>query len=880
MSKEHAITRRDLLKTGACVSVLGALGAGLGEAAGTLSPVEAVAETATRTIPGFCDGCLYKKCKVNYTIKDGVLVGIDGAPDGLYNEGRLCARGQSQIAGLYNAYRVKTPLRRTNPEKGLDVDPGWEEISWEEAIDIAVDKIGSCVAENPQNFYMFSGFGGYSSIHWRPFATALGTKNIVFSPGAFCSGHSGSETLHGSFFECADGEYCNFKIEIGRGQLNNAMADGEAQGETTAVARGMKIVKVDPRCSTLFRNSEWVPIKPQTELAFLLAIENVILFENGKYDIDFVRDRTNVVYLIDEAGTYVRQATTNKPYVWDTVTNAPTTFDNEAAVPALEGSFEIEGVACRPAFEAIKERVVEYTPEWQEPITTIPAAKVRELANRLVEEARIGSTIAIDGFEFPLRPACISIYKGLTNHQQGHLAYFTAMTINILLGAWDVPGGSKGYVNKKYAIDEDWHPVVYSIAAPNVVQYPPAGPDAAGMLPLSHDTGYMYTNIMKEPEKYRYENRMPKVAMTYGCNLFSKGGSEEEISEALRKPEYMIAISTVFDEHTAFADLVLPEANHLETPFLYNRDFDRPFKDHVSAYPFCARNAVVEPLYQGRHEGEIFVELANRLGILPVMNTLVKAMTPVKTDFDLMSTNVMDAWDAWAAGVLGPEWNFSKVAAQGQAWGEPKSKAETYQYFYRPGKQIKFPIYHVRLMGYKDALHAALDPAGVEHPNGWDFVDEYFQPVPHWYDPPELTHPGEEFDLNMVGWRNSLFIHDTNNMVGNHILNEVATQNPLYGKLVINPATAAEKGLKENDMVYVENRYGSKIGPVPLKFAQSIHPQAVGVAGGQARRTFDMDPVNGAGTVSWNRLCSIDWSAIDPVTGAIEISPAVKITKA
>lgn len=878
MIDDHVITRRSMLKVSAGAIALGGLGAA---GATAFAPAEkAHAEGTVEKIPGFCDGCLYKKCKVEYTVENGVLVAIDGAPDGVYNEGRLCARGQSQAATIYNAYRVKHPLRRTNPEKGLDVDPGWEEITWDEALNTVCEKLKSVLDENPQNFYMIGGFGGYTSIYWRPFATAMGTKNIIFSPGAFCSGHSGSEILHGSFVECADGEYCNFKIEIGRGQLNNAMADGEAQGETEAVARGMKIVKVDPRCSTLFRNSEWVPIKPQTELAFVLALENVILFENGKYDVEFVRNRTNAVYLIDENGAYIRHEETNKPLVWDTVSHVPVAFDDEAAVPALEGVFEVQGKACRPAFEAIKERVKEYTPEWQEPITTISAEKVRELANRLVEEARIGSTIELDGFEFPYRPACISIYKGLTNHQFGHLAYFTAMTINILLGAWDVPGGSKGFVHKKYETDADGHPLVYSLGAPNVIQFPVAGADLVNMIPLGHDTGYMFTNTMSDPEKFGFTERMPKFGITYGCNLYSKGGSDELVSDALRKIEYLVSISTHFDEHTAFADIVLPEANHFETPYLYNRDFDRPFKDHYSAYPMGARRAIVDPLYEGRHADEIFMEIAERVGKLPAVNGLVKNMTPIKSDFDITTNNITDVWNAWIRGVVGPTWDFDSVAEVGQVVGEPDKKCETYLYCYKPGKQIKFPIYHVKLMNFKKALHDALDPAGMEHPAGWDFVDEYFQPVPHWYNPPELTHPGEEFDLNMVGWRNSLFIHDTNNMVGNHILHEVADMNPLYGKLVMNPVTAKEKGLSEGDEVYVENKHDSKIGPVRVVLSESIHPQAVGVAGGQMRHTFDMDPVHGEGGVSWNRMVPISWDTVDPVTGAVDISPAVKITKA
>ena len=42
---------------------------------------------------------------------------------------------------LYNPYRVKTPLKRTNPQKGPDIDPGLVEISWEEAIDTVAKRL-------------------------------------------------------------------------------------------------------------------------------------------------------------------------------------------------------------------------------------------------------------------------------------------------------------------------------------------------------------------------------------------------------------------------------------------------------------------------------------------------------------------------------------------------------------------------------------------------------------------------------------------------------------------------------------------------------------------------------------------------------------------
>ncbi|WP_165056641.1 hypothetical protein [Adlercreutzia sp. ZJ305] len=58
------------------------------------------------------------------TVKDGVVVSIEGDPARPSNRGTLCPRGKGAIMNMYNPYRIKAPMKRTNPEKGMDVDPG------------------------------------------------------------------------------------------------------------------------------------------------------------------------------------------------------------------------------------------------------------------------------------------------------------------------------------------------------------------------------------------------------------------------------------------------------------------------------------------------------------------------------------------------------------------------------------------------------------------------------------------------------------------------------------------------------------------------------------------------------------------------------------
>ena len=57
--------------------------------------------------------------------------------------------------------------------------------------------------------------------------------------------------------------------------------------------------------------------------------------------------------------------------------------------------------------------MAKYTPEYQEEITTVPAATIRQIAKELGEAAHIGETIEIDGVTLPYRPAAVDAFRAL-----------------------------------------------------------------------------------------------------------------------------------------------------------------------------------------------------------------------------------------------------------------------------------------------------------------------------------------------------------------------------------------------------------------------------------------------------------------------------------
>ena len=118
-------------------------------------------------IPAVChaqcvdQGCLMKVHRVN-----GVAVGIEPNTDienyekVVRNRGKLCPKPYMLLQKVYNPHRIKTPLKRTNPEKGTGVDPKWVEISWDEALNTIAEKLKQIrgadtikLAEAPRNSF-------------------------------------------------------------------------------------------------------------------------------------------------------------------------------------------------------------------------------------------------------------------------------------------------------------------------------------------------------------------------------------------------------------------------------------------------------------------------------------------------------------------------------------------------------------------------------------------------------------------------------------------------------------------------------------------------------------------------------------------------------
>ncbi len=243
-------------------------------------------ESGIRTVPTFCNICFWQ-CAGIATVKDGKLWKIEGNPLDPLSHGRLCTRGTGGVAAHNDPDRLRTPLMRVG-ERG---EEKWKAVTWDEALNFMADKMKKIAAEyGPQSMGAFiHGLGGSFFKHTLH---AYGTNNIVAPSGAQCTGprDTGYTVTYGTdpgSPERTDIMNADCIVLIGT-HLGENMHNTQVQEFAEAVGRGASVIVVDPRFSVAASKAKYyLPIKPGTDIALLLAWMNVIVKEN-LYDKEYV----------------------------------------------------------------------------------------------------------------------------------------------------------------------------------------------------------------------------------------------------------------------------------------------------------------------------------------------------------------------------------------------------------------------------------------------------------------------------------------------------------------------------------------------------------------------------------------------------------------
>jgi molybdopterin-containing oxidoreductase family molybdopterin binding subunit len=401
-------------------------------------------------IPTVCEMCL-GNCGILVHRVNGEVVGIRGNPDNQTSLGRICSKAFSSLLMLKDPNRVNTPLKRTNPIKGIGIDPEWVEITWDEALNVIVQRLKQIRSEDPRKLlYTCNNTALEASDVLVAFGKAFGSPNLFTGGSGPCGDaqHLSACQRYACVSVHPDYNYCNYFLNFGCGEGVGTyfVPTGMAQRFADARIKGMKTVVIDPVFSTAAAKAdEWIPIRPGTDALFALAMLNVLLNELRICDIAHIKTWTNGPYLVNEEGYYIRDGETQKPLVWDPKDRKGKTFDDPTIRDyALEGEYSFEGVDGKPAFSLLREHLKKYTPEQASEITTVPAKTIRRIATEFGKAAAIGSTVEIDGYILPHRPVATAYYKGPETHLNGFANCTAIELLTEVVGARGVPGGVVG----------------------------------------------------------------------------------------------------------------------------------------------------------------------------------------------------------------------------------------------------------------------------------------------------------------------------------------------------------------------------------------------------------------------------------------------------
>lgn len=285
--KDTDISRRSFLRL-----------AGAAAAAATATAAEALAAAPAageKPLPapawdskfGVCDMC-FNRCGLIARVEKGRIVKLDPNPKFTKSRGMLCARGNAGVDQVYDPDRVKTPLLRT----GKRGEGKWKEISWDEALTLCAEKMKDIGAKHTRCGMLFSAGADTQSQFVNRFAEAFGSYNVT-SHESLCL-LSGNRAFVDTFGEVPLPDVKNSKYVILAGANRmEALVTPDSMDLMAIMREGAKVVVLDPRYTkSAALASEWWPIRPGTDLAFMLAVANVIINEK-LFDPKFIKERTS-----------------------------------------------------------------------------------------------------------------------------------------------------------------------------------------------------------------------------------------------------------------------------------------------------------------------------------------------------------------------------------------------------------------------------------------------------------------------------------------------------------------------------------------------------------------------------------------------------------
>ncbi len=590
------------------------------------------------------------RCGINVHMKNGQVAYIEGNRDHPVNQGVLCAKGSAGIMQVNAPSRLRAPLKRVGPRGSGK----FEEISWDEALDLAVSWLKPLREKNPEKLAFFTGRDQSQSFtsFW---AQNFGTPNYA-AHGGFCSVNmaaAGIYTMGGAFWEFGQPDWEHTKLFMLFGVAEDHDSNPIKMGIGKIKARGAKVIGVNPiRSGYNAVADDWVGITPGTDGLFILALVHELL-KAGKIDLNYLAQYTNAPVLLDaETGLLLRDGD-GKQLVIDRITKKPAPFDQKSVKPDLNGSHLLRGITHRTVFHHLIERYLDpqHAPEAIANKVGISAGRIRALANEL---ARVAFEEAFEldqkwtdfrgdtHAKMTGRPVSFHAMRGISAHSNGFQTCRALHILQILLGTVEVPGGFR--FKPPYPKPPEAHPRPQSKAAPGKPLNGPHlgfvhGPEDLALKDdgsparidkafswehpfSSHGLMHMVISNAHAGDPYKIDTLFMYMANMSWNSSMNTSGVIDMLTDTDESGDYVIPNIIYSDayssEMVAYADLVLPDTTYLERHDCISL-LDRPISE-ADAAGDAIRWPVVQPDRNVRGFQSVLCDLGARLKLPEFIN--------------------------------------------------------------------------------------------------------------------------------------------------------------------------------------------------------------------------------------------------------------------
>ena len=464
----------------------------------------------------------------------GRVVRVTGDPESPTSRGYICPKGMAAPEQLYHPDRILHPMRRTGPRGSGQ----WKAISWDEALDEMAEVFDRIRRESgPEFVALVQGTGRpYAEFNAR-FIHAFGSPNFP-APGHNCFlPRNIAAAITVGWFPQPDiygfgGKMPECILVVGVNTPDAGAADGYCGSMMRRAMRSARyVIVVDPRRISSAKSAEYhLQLRPGTDGALALAMLHVIIGER-LYDSDFLSRFCN-------------------------------------------------------GFEELAAHVAPFSPEWAEPITQVPASKIRNAARAFATS----------------RPACVLWGNGIDMSVNSFQTGRALLILVAITGNLDVPGGMvhwvppKGVRVKSPQIDRSVAGVEF---LPEEQKAKMIGAGRFPFAPMCHQPSFWQACAKGVP--YR-----PRALWLVGTNPILTATRGDLVEEALRDGLEFTVVSDFFLTPSAeLADLVLPAAHWLEQD------------DVVSLHKeWCVLSRTkVAQVGEARDDRDVILDLSHRLGL-------------------------------------------------------------------------------------------------------------------------------------------------------------------------------------------------------------------------------------------------------------------------